>query len=72
MHAEIKLKSSFVRPTLYRFLFEPVPREAATGALMESCLGAIDLLLHLSEQCPALMSPYANAVGDLVLGGAGA
>ena len=46
-------------------------RDAGTDALLESCLGALDLLLYLSEGCAAVMSPYANAIGDLVLGGAG-
>lgn len=45
---------------------------AAADALLETCVGALDLLLELSETCAALMSPYANVVGDLVLGGGGA
>ncbi|CAB1096440.1 unnamed protein product [Ectocarpus sp. CCAP 1310/34] len=43
----------------------------AADALLGTCLGALDLLLELSENCPDLMSPYANTVGDLVLGGGG-
>ncbi|CAN0224154.1 unnamed protein product, partial [Ectocarpus sp. 4 AP-2014] len=46
-------------------------RYMAADALLGTCLGALDLLLELSENCPDLMSPYANTVGDLVLGGGG-
>ncbi|CAN0325135.1 unnamed protein product, partial [Ectocarpus sp. 8 AP-2014] len=46
-------------------------RGMAADALLGTCLGALDLLLELSENCPDLMSPYANTVGDLVLGGGG-
>lgn len=46
-------------------------RDMAADALLGTCLGALDLLLELSENCPDLMSPYANTVGDLVLGGGG-
>ncbi|CAM9550164.1 unnamed protein product [Ectocarpus sp. 6 AP-2014] len=46
-------------------------RYVAADALLGTCLGALDLLLELSENCPDLMSPYANTVGDLVLGGGG-
>ncbi|CAM9655874.1 unnamed protein product [Pylaiella littoralis] len=42
---------------------------SATDQLLETCLGALDLLLALADKCPALMLPYANTVGDLVLGG---
>ncbi|CAM9812805.1 unnamed protein product [Ectocarpus sp. 12 AP-2014] len=45
--------------------------DMAADALLGTCLGALDLLLELSENCPDLMSPYANTVGDLVLGGGG-
>lgn len=44
---------------------------AAADARLESCSGALDLLLHLCNNCAALMSPFADAVGDLVLGGTG-
>ncbi|CAM9800709.1 unnamed protein product, partial [Hapterophycus canaliculatus] len=45
--------------------------DSAADTLLETCLGALDLLLELSENCAALMSPFANTVGDLVLGGGG-
>ncbi|CAN0147301.1 unnamed protein product, partial [Scytosiphon promiscuus] len=48
-----------------------VQRDPAADALLETCLGALDLLLELSENCAVLMSPFANTVGDLVLGGGG-
>lgn len=47
-------------------------RDSTADVLLETCIGALDLLLELSENCTALMSPYANVVGDLVLGGGGA
>lgn len=46
-------------------------RDSAADALLETCVGALDLLLDLSENCTALMSPYASVVGDLVLGWGG-
>ena len=55
--------------------FETRAREresAAADALLESCSRALDLLLHLSKNRADLMSPFANAMGDLVLGEAGA
>lgn len=44
---------------------------AGKGSLLDSCLGALDLLLHLAENVPVLMSPYANGISDLVLGSSG-
>ncbi|CAM9908255.1 unnamed protein product, partial [Sphacelaria rigidula] len=41
------------------------------GALLETCLSALNLLLHLAERRPGLMSPYSSAISDLVLGSAG-